>query len=109
MRETKMNTKEQLLPVGSVVYLKEGKLKIVILGRGQIVQKNKEDRKLTYYDYLASLYPQGYEPQYLFHFNHDKIDKIVFEGYQNEEEKHYLEVLNDWKEKHQEEYLFENE
>lgn len=81
-----------LLPVGSVVLLKEGEKRLMITGILQIDDEGKGDS----YDYLGVLYPEGYigeEAQYL--FNHVDIEKISFRGYEDAERDEFLNKLND--------------
>ena len=44
-----------ILPIGSVVYLKEGNQKIMILNRGAVVE---QDDTQVYFDYTGALYPE---------------------------------------------------
>lgn len=70
------------LPIGSVVVLKGGGKKVMIVGRVQQEQTSKE-----IYDYSSVLWPEGLldsSSQYM--FNHENIDRIYFIGMQNEEE-----------------------
>lgn len=78
--------KNRLLPIGSLVILKGGKRKVLIIG---IYQKAAENNKV--YDYSGLVYPFGYlRSDELFFFNSDKIDKIIHLGFSDEElEKHY--------------------
>ena len=46
---------KDLLPIGSVVLLKEATKKLVIIG---VLQVNPNENKI--YDYLAVPYPEGY-------------------------------------------------
>ncbi|MDR0299879.1 MAG: DUF4176 domain-containing protein [Streptococcaceae bacterium] len=101
------NKQEQLLPVGSVVYLKGGTLKVVIISRGELVKKTIADEKPIYYDYFAGLYPQGYDNERNYYFNQENIEKVIFKGYQDEEEKRYLEVLSSARENNKESYEVE--
>jgi hypothetical protein len=78
-----------LLPIGSVVLLKNGTKKLMIYGR-----KQKLAAENTVYDYVGCLYPEGYiNPDYSYVFNHEDIAVVIFTGYQDEEEKGYLEKL----------------
>ena len=47
---------KDLLPIGSVVTLKEGKKKLMIIGR---IQENEKSKKL--YDYAGCQWPEGYK------------------------------------------------
>lgn len=81
---------EKLLPIGSVVLLKEGEKRLMIIGILQTdgEQSNKE------YDYLGIMYPEGNVGegfQYL--FNHEDIEQIYFRGYEDEERAAFIERL----------------
>jgi len=70
-----------LLPIGSVVLLKGGNKRLIIVG---IIQTCPEDGIV--YDYMAYLYPEGFvglEHNYL--FNHDDIDRIEVKGFTDNE------------------------
>lgn len=72
---------KDLLPIGSVVMLKDGKKKVMIIGIKQMDADTKEE-----YDYLAVLYPEGYiANSMMFFFNHDAIEDIYHMGYRNQE------------------------
>ncbi|EGO8095111.1 DUF4176 domain-containing protein [Enterococcus faecium] len=85
---------EKLLPLGTIVYLKEGTAKLMIVGRGASFE-DEEGQKFT--DYIGVIYPNGIDPQDALFFNHEDIDKIVFVGYSDEEETRFLEVYEEWK------------
>ena len=87
-----MNIKEDLLPIGSVVLLKNGRKKIMIIG---VKQKNLETNEV--YDYLAVPYPEGFiSADCAFFVNHDLIEKIYFRGYENEERETFLTALDNY-------------
>lgn len=88
-----MKNVEELLPVGSVVYLEGGTALLVIVGVCKLVQPKDEDKRL-YFDYSATLYPQGLEEENLFYFNHENIDQVVFTGMESEEFRRYLKVVS---------------
>lgn len=71
----------ELLPIGSVVILKNAVKKLMIFGVGQTEQsENKE------YDYIGVMYPEGNMgdgSQFL--FNHSDIDEVFFRGFDDEE------------------------
>lgn len=78
-----------LLPLGSIVVLNNGFKKLMIIGRKILQGKNK-----NIYDYLGCLYPEGdIGDEYKFIFNHEDIDKIIFKGYEDEEENAFKEAL----------------
>lgn len=79
----------ELLPIGSIVILKNGFKKLMIIGRKILQGKNEE-----LYDYLGCLYPEGdIGEQYKFIFNHEDIDKLLFKGYEDEEEMAFRKIL----------------
>lgn len=76
---------ERLLPIGTVVLLKESKKRLMIMGFCQKKVENAEEEKI--WDYCACLYPEGYiSPNSMFLFNHEQIEKIYALGYQDEEQ-----------------------
>ena len=81
---------KDLLPIGSVVLLKDATKKLVIIG---VLQVNAEQNKM--YDYLAVPYPEGYlglDNIYL--FNQGDINDIIFRGYTNPERDIFIKALN---------------
>lgn len=86
----KLNT-EEYLPIGSVVSLKKGTKKIMIIGFLAGCINNKQ-----MYDYAACLFPEGMvaSDKTLF-FNHEQIEKVYFLGYNNLEASDYRKTLND--------------
>lgn len=85
-----------LLPIGSIVYLKEGTSKLMILNRGPIIPSENTDSQGLMYDYAGCLYPQGLNPNNVFYFNQENIDKVLFEGYKDDEEERFQEVYQKW-------------
>ena len=86
---------KQLLPLGSIVLLEEGLQKLIIVGRGAIY-KDQATQEEVFPDYMGALYPSGMDPESTIFFQHDKIDKILFEGYRDEEEERFLELYAQW-------------
>lgn len=81
---------ETLLPVGSVVLLKGGSKKTIIMGIMQI--KQGEPDKV--YDYIGVPYPEGYlggKSSYL--FNNSDILDVIFKGYHNSERDGMLKAI----------------
>ena len=79
-----------VLPLGSVVMLKEGDKKIMIVGR---LQKHVETQEI--FDYAAVLWPEGMIDSKRFYlFNHTDIQRLYFVGLQNVEEFNYREELD---------------
>ena len=73
---------ESLLPLGSVVLLKGGRKRLMIMSR--IIAPGTRD---AIYDYAGCFYPEGVtDPNQLFFFNRDSIERVYFLGFQDEEE-----------------------
>lgn len=83
--------KDKLLPIGSVVILKEAKKRVMIIGR---IQKSQGE----IFDYSSCLYPEGYiKSDQLILFNNSDIDKIFFVGFQDEEEVEFYKKIEEFK------------
>ena len=73
---------KDLLPIGSVVILKGGNVKLMITGR--ILT---DDKQQDIYDYVGCIYPIGITSEdEMYFFNRDMIERTCFIGYQDEEE-----------------------
>ena len=82
---------KELLPLGSVVSLKEAEQDLLIFG---ILQVNSEDKKV--YDYISCPFPSGNlgaDKYYL--FNHEDIEKVQFYGYVNAEHQEFRKALKE--------------
>lgn len=67
-----------MLPIGSVVILKNGNKMIMIYGHKQI---RIEDR--VKYDYIGCFYPEGYfSARGNVFFNHQDVGQLIFKGYE---------------------------
>ncbi len=72
--------------IGTIVLLKEGERKIMILNRGAL-RENEEEGEIEYFDYSGCIYPVGLDPQVpMIYFNEENIAKIIYEGYTDAEE-----------------------
>ena len=81
---------KDLLPIGSVVLLKDATKKLVIIG---ILQVNPSESKT--YDYLGVPYPEGYiGSNNNFLFNHSDINDIIFNGYKNPERDIFINAMD---------------
>lgn len=77
------------LPIGSVVQLRGGLKKVMICGR---LQKQTDTGKV--WDYSACLYPEGIiDPQQMYLFDNDSIDRLYFVGMQDGEELEFRRYL----------------
>ena len=79
----------EYLPLGSVITLKNGNKKLMIVGRAQVhVSSGKK------FDYSSCLWPEGMIDSKSFYlFNQEDIDKIFYIGMQNEEEFQFRWVI----------------
>ena len=90
--------KYELLPIGSVVMLKDATKSLMVIGRFQVDMEDKE-----IYDYAGCMYPEGFlNAQELFLFQAEDIETILFKGMQNEEELAFREKLKSILEKREE-------
>lgn len=81
-----------LLPVGSVVLLKNSEKRVTVMG---FCQAKPEDTD-TVYDYCGCLYPEGYmDSDHIYLFNHEQIDQIYSVGYMDEEQFAFREKVTE--------------
>ena len=79
----------EYLPVGSVVLLKGATKKIIIIGHSAL-----EEGSNKIWDYLGAIYPFGMlgrDKNLL--FQRDQIEKVIVRGYEDEEGRNYLKLL----------------
>lgn len=74
---------QSFLPLGSVVILKGGVQKVLIISRALNVKK---DEQMFFFDYGGVPYPEGLVSDQMAYFNADAVNKVVFEGYRDEED-----------------------
>lgn len=73
-----------LLPIGTVVLLKNSTKRLMIVG---VIQKQINAGEEKIWDYAGCVYPEGYiGPDKTFLFNSDQIEHIYAIGYQDEEQ-----------------------
>lgn len=83
---------EGLLPVGTVVLLKNSKKRVMIIG---VLQKQVKGDEEIIWDYSACFYPEGYMgPDKTFLFNAGQIEKVYAVGYQDEEQFSFKEKID---------------
>ncbi len=86
------NNVRELLPIGSVVLLKEGTKKAMIYGIKQVDKATE-----TEFDYLGVVYPEGnLGDGSQFFFNHDAVDEVCFRGFDDEERKDFINRLAEY-------------
>src|SRR5690625_4676605 len=82
-----------MLPIGSIVQLKNEKNKFMILNRGPEITK---DGKTTMYDYYGCLYPYGLDRKDVYYFNDKDIEDVIFQEYKDEEEIGFQKFYINW-------------
>lgn len=83
-----------MLTLGTIVFLKEGTAKMMIINRQVLVKVNNEQ---LLFDYSGCIYPQGAVENNIYYFNEENIDKVVFEGYKDSDENRLQELFIEWK------------
>ncbi|GAB3799614.1 DUF4176 domain-containing protein [Virgibacillus kimchii] len=73
----------EILPIGSVVKLKNGEVKLMIINRAPLYNR---DGVIGYFDYSACIYPNGKVEEQVYFFNDENIEKVYFKGYIDEQE-----------------------
>lgn len=72
-----------VLPIGSVVLLKNSTKKLMITGFAQVSAENPD----RIYDYVGCVFPEGFlGPDQTFLFDSHQIETIFFIGYQDQEQ-----------------------
>lgn len=87
-----MINEEKFLPVGTVVLLKGASKRLMITGFCAFDKANSSKA----YDYCGCLYPEGIiSSDQLALFNNEQIDKVIFKGLSDEEEKKFKKTLTE--------------
>ena len=86
-----MDIKEKFLPIGTVVMLKGGSKRLMIIG---FCMEAKQNNKNVKFDYAGCLFPEGIIDSNEFAlFNHDQIEKVYNEAYSDEITKKFISSL----------------
>ena len=85
--------KVEFLPIGSIVNLKGGVKKLMIIARGIVANIGEEQK---YFDYGGCLYPEGLTGDRILYFNHSEIVRTVFTGYSDEDDKLMITNIEEW-------------
>lgn len=81
---------DYLLPIGSVVKIKDVEQRVMIIG---VLQRGRAIPDKTF-DYAAVPYPEGLHAMRLnIGFDHSNIEEVVFRGFEDKERKAFLGVL----------------
>ena len=89
---------KELLPIGSVVILKNAVKRLMIYGVGQTDKSEGKE-----YDYIGVMYPEGNMgegTQYL--FNHSDIESVYFRGFDDDERTKFINALQEFYESNEE-------
>ena len=90
------NNIQELLPIGSVVRLKEGKKRVMVFGIKQTDSGTGEE-----HDYIGVVYPEGNLGEELqFYFEHEAIVDVVFRGYEDAERENFIAILTRYYNEH---------
>lgn len=77
------------LPIGTVLLLKEGEHRLMVMGYAQ-----KLERDGRVYDYVGCLWPEGYmKAESNIVFNQDMIERVYFLGHQTDGQMVYMEKM----------------
>lgn len=83
---------DKFLPIGTVVFLKDGNKKVMITSYLIFSTGNSENKKM--FDYGACTYPEGIiESNYAVAFNHSDIKEVVHMGLIDQDQKNLNELL----------------
>lgn len=79
------------LPLGSVVLVKGTDTKFMIIARAMCIHVGNEDKL---FDYGACPFPTGIIGDKVVYFNQKEIEKILFQGYSDDDDLHMRQVLH---------------
>ena len=83
-----MENIKELLPIGTVVILKDATKRLMISG---VMQNDTEGNE---YDYMGVLYPEGNISQKAqFLFQHSDREHVIFKGYEDDERTEFINRL----------------
>lgn len=75
----------KFLPLGTILMLKSGKHRVMVVGYCAKLQNGKD---APFYDYIGCLFPEGiFTTEESLVFNHENIEKIYHLGYVDDEVK----------------------
>lgn len=86
-------SKTEFLPLGSIVIVKGGIKKTIVIARGIAADLGGGPKR---FDYGGCLYPEGLLGDQLLYFNHEDINKVVFTGFSDEDNILMVENINNW-------------
>ncbi len=84
------------LPLGSIVYLKEGTKKLLVIARGLMVRDGDD---FVFFDYGGVPYPEGLQDDKMAYFQHSAVSKVVFKGFSDTDDEVTVDKINNFFEK----------
>lgn len=87
-----LQDKRELLPIGTVVSLRNGKKRLLIFGIMQVTQEEQRE-----FDYIGVPYPEGnmgQEYQYL--FQHEDVEIVYFRGFEDIQRQEFIFQLQEY-------------
>ena len=81
--------KNKLLPIGSVIKLYKSNVYLMIYG----YVNSKKIIENDYYDYFCCIYPAGINGKNSILVKKEKIEKVIFIGYQDSAYDKFIELL----------------
>lgn len=85
-----MYSYERVLPIGSVVLLKNANKRLMIIG----YQRKSAANSDKIYDYCGCAYPEGFiNPEQTAIFDHAQIERVIALGLQNQPQMEFSEKL----------------
>ena len=69
--------KEDILTIGSTIFLKGNSKPVMIIGRAMLAQL---DNQQYYFDYMGCLYPEGIVDEESLYFQASEIAKVIHEA-----------------------------
>ena len=79
----------RILPIGSIIKMQDSDLYLMIYG---YVDSNKKIEN-DFYDYFCCIYPAGINGKNSILVKKDKIEKVIFIGYQDSNFERFIELL----------------
>lgn len=83
--------KKNIYELGSIVQVKGTEKKFLIIGRAVYVTLGSGEKK--FFDYVTCTYPEGLMGQDVAYVQHKDITEVVFEGYSDEEERNFVNAI----------------
>ncbi|MBC1528613.1 DUF4176 domain-containing protein [Listeria seeligeri] len=85
--------KKEILPIGSIVYLKESLKKVMITSRMITIQGDETEE---FYDYGGVAYPEGMRDENILAFNVEDITDVKFRGFSDDDELELVKRMREW-------------